>query len=137
MIYFYNSMRYSRLLEESSFANRKADYFWLLFQSAVLLLVCPLLPSLPFIKHSPMLGLIDNLPPSQPPLPFLPTRLRPHLPLVTSAPLHTHLPLWLDHHHRTLPSSRARRSCVGAKWYLESSCWGFGWVCGWPFGVVH
>lgn len=27
------------MLEESSFSNRRADYFWLLFQSAVLLLV--------------------------------------------------------------------------------------------------
>ena len=34
------SMRYSRLLEESSFANKKADYFWLLLQSSVMLLVC-------------------------------------------------------------------------------------------------
>lgn len=34
-----NSMRYSRMLEESSFANRKADYFWLLLLSSVMLLV--------------------------------------------------------------------------------------------------
>jgi len=33
------SMRYSRMLEESSFANKKADYFWLLLQSSVMLLV--------------------------------------------------------------------------------------------------
>jgi Derlin-2/3 len=33
-------MRYSRMLEESSFANRKADYFWLLLLSSVMLLVC-------------------------------------------------------------------------------------------------
>lgn len=33
------SMRYSRMLEESSFANRKADYFWLLLLSSVMLLV--------------------------------------------------------------------------------------------------
>lgn len=32
-------MRYSRMLEESSFANRKADYFWLLALSSVMLLV--------------------------------------------------------------------------------------------------
>ena len=42
----YTSMRYSRMLEESSFANRKADYFWLLFLSSLMLLVRPL-PSLP------------------------------------------------------------------------------------------
>ena len=40
-----SSMRYSRMLEESSFANRKADYVWLLIQSAVMLLV----RHLPFI----------------------------------------------------------------------------------------
>ena len=34
-----DSMRYSRMLEESSFANRKADYFWLLFLSSLMLLV--------------------------------------------------------------------------------------------------
>lgn len=34
-----SSMRYSRMLEESSFANRKADYFWLLLLSSVMLLV--------------------------------------------------------------------------------------------------
>lgn len=39
-------MRYSRFLEESSFANRKADYFWLLLQSSVLLLVRPHLPAI-------------------------------------------------------------------------------------------
>ena len=34
-------MRYSRMLEESSFANRKADYFWMLLLSAIMLLVSP------------------------------------------------------------------------------------------------
>ena len=32
-------MRYSRMLEESSFANRRADYFWLLLLSSLMLLV--------------------------------------------------------------------------------------------------
>ena len=32
-------MRYSRMLEESSFANKKADYFWLLLLSPIMLLV--------------------------------------------------------------------------------------------------
>lgn len=34
-----DSMRYSRLLEENSFANRRADYAWLLFLCASFLLV--------------------------------------------------------------------------------------------------
>lgn len=33
-----HSMRYSRMLEESSFANRKADYVWLLILSSIMLL---------------------------------------------------------------------------------------------------
>jgi Derlin-2/3 len=43
-------MRYSRMLEESSFANKKADYFWLLLQSSVMLLVNTL-PFLDFHNH--------------------------------------------------------------------------------------
>ncbi|TFK40791.1 Derlin [Crucibulum laeve] len=45
-------MRYSRMLEESSFANRKADYFWLLLQSAVMLLALAPLFNLPFLSSS-------------------------------------------------------------------------------------
>lgn len=43
-------MRYSRMLEESSFPNRKADYFWLLFLSAVMLLALSPLFNLPFLS---------------------------------------------------------------------------------------
>ncbi|KAI0050371.1 Der1-like protein [Auriscalpium vulgare] len=43
-------MRYSRMLEESSFANRKADYFWLLFLSSVMLLALSPLFNLPFLS---------------------------------------------------------------------------------------
>jgi len=43
-------MRYSRMLEESSFANRAADYFWLLLQSAVLLIAISPLVNLPFMS---------------------------------------------------------------------------------------
>ncbi|TCD70137.1 hypothetical protein EIP91_004607 [Steccherinum ochraceum] len=43
-------MRYSRLLEESSFANRKADYFWLLFLSALMILAISPLVTLPFLS---------------------------------------------------------------------------------------
>lgn len=44
------SMRYSRMLEESSFANARADYLWLLLQSSVLLLVVSPLFTLPFLS---------------------------------------------------------------------------------------
>ncbi|KAF9509141.1 hypothetical protein BS47DRAFT_1377639 [Hydnum rufescens UP504] len=43
-------MRYSRMLEESSFANKRADYFWLLLQSSILLLVISPLFTLPFLS---------------------------------------------------------------------------------------
>ncbi|KII86791.1 hypothetical protein PLICRDRAFT_55690 [Plicaturopsis crispa FD-325 SS-3] len=45
-------MRYSRMLEESSFANRKADYFWLLFLSSIMLLFLSPLFNLPFLSSS-------------------------------------------------------------------------------------
>ncbi|GFZ50597.1 hypothetical protein JCM24511_08355 [Saitozyma sp. JCM 24511] len=51
-------MRYSRLLEENSFSNRKADYFWLLFLCAsFLLLISPLL-TLPFLSSSLAFALV-------------------------------------------------------------------------------
>jgi len=43
-------MRYSRMLEESSFANRKADYFWLLLLSSIMLLALSPLVNLPFLS---------------------------------------------------------------------------------------
>jgi len=41
VLYFLLSMRYSRMLEESSFANKRADYLWLLLLSSLMLLVRP------------------------------------------------------------------------------------------------
>ncbi|KAM6494338.1 Der1-like protein [Amanita muscaria] len=43
-------MRYSRMLEESSFAGRKADYFWLLLLSSIMLLALSPLFNLPFLS---------------------------------------------------------------------------------------
>lgn len=42
-------MRYSRMLEENSFANRRADYLWLLLVSSTLLLILSPLATLPFL----------------------------------------------------------------------------------------
>ncbi|CAE6518468.1 unnamed protein product [Rhizoctonia solani] len=47
-IFFF--MRYSRMLEESSFANRPASYFWLLLTSSVFLVVVSPLFTLPFLS---------------------------------------------------------------------------------------
>jgi Derlin-2/3 len=44
------SMRYSRMLEESSFANRSADYLWLLITSSALLLMLSPLVNMPFLS---------------------------------------------------------------------------------------
>ena len=75
-------MRYSRMLEESSFANRKADYVWLLTLSSIMLLVRPqlshktlldvlILSSVPEQLLSPLV----NLPFLSSPLAFVPIYL--------------------------------------------------------------
>ena len=43
-------MRYSRMLEESSFAHRKADYLWLLILSGLILLGLSPMFNLPFLS---------------------------------------------------------------------------------------
>ena len=100
-------MRYSRMLEESSFANRKADYFWLLFLSSLMLLV-RLLPIFPerAVKITSSPGPISAL---QPPFPLLAARLRADLLLVPPAPFYAHLALRPAHHHRAVPPLCARR----------------------------
>ncbi|OCF39692.1 derlin-2/3 [Kwoniella heveanensis CBS 569] len=51
-------MRYSRLLEENSFSNRRADYVWLLFLcSAFLIMISPLL-TMPFLSSSLAFALV-------------------------------------------------------------------------------
>jgi hypothetical protein len=106
-------MRYSRMLEESSFANRKADYFWLLFLSSLMLLVRPPSPSRTH-SHATLHLSPGPVPAIQPPLSLLPARLRAHLLLVAPAPLDAHLAVWPAHHHRAVPSLCARRLLLGA-----------------------
>ena len=74
-----NSMRYSRMLEESSFPQRRADYFWLLLQSAVMLLVRPpSFPTFPTYSHPltptppQILSSLVNMPFLSSPLAFVP-----------------------------------------------------------------
>src|SRR6266850_6335402 len=116
-------MRYSRMLEESSFANRKADYFWLLFLSSLMLLVrtsSPPLPPLTDCLFSPPSSVPSSgpVPALQPPFPLLPARLRPNLFLVSPAPHDAHIALRPAHHHRTLPPLCARRVLLGAHWHV-------------------
>jgi len=121
-------MRYSRMLEESSFANRKADYFWLLFLSSLMLLVrlpSPPLPVLPhLINHSipshPQLFVSSPgpIPTLQPPFSLFPARLRAHLLLVPPTSLNAHLALRSAHHHSTLSSLCPRRLLLGDNWHV-------------------
>jgi len=78
------------MLEESSFANRKADYFWLLFCSSLMLLVrLPSPPSLtePFLCTHLSQGLspLFNLPFLSSPLAYVPiyfwSRRHPSTPI--------------------------------------------------------
>ena len=148
-------MRYSRMLEESSFANRKADYFWLLFLSSLMLLVRIHLPThLPFstktIDHrliSPLLSssssttpfffLTGPVPALQPPLPLLPARLRADLLLVPPAPDDAHIALRPAHHHGPLPPLCPRRILLGAHRHVARRGERPGRVRGRPRGVVH
>lgn len=105
-------MRYSRMLEESSFANRKADYFWLLFLSAFLLLVRLPSPISFFFTTNTVSAPLSAF---QPSFSLLATRIRPHLLLVPPAPVDPHLSFWPRHDHSTLPPLRPRRiqvSCI-------------------------
>ncbi|WWC88404.1 uncharacterized protein L201_003315 [Kwoniella dendrophila CBS 6074] len=51
-------MRYSRLLEENSFSNKRADYVWLLFLCCVFLLIISPLLTMPFLSSSLAFALV-------------------------------------------------------------------------------
>ncbi|KAL7418148.1 Derlin [Mrakia frigida] len=58
LIHLFFIMRYSRLLEENSYANRRADFLWLLIVcSAMLLLISPLF-TVPFLSGSLAFALV-------------------------------------------------------------------------------
>jgi hypothetical protein len=130
------SMRYSRMLEESSFANRKADYFWLLFLSSLMLLVRLSLPPSPspFHSHPFIPGPIPTL---QPPLSLLPTRLRAHLLLVPPTPINAHITFRPADNHSTLPPFCTRGLLLGAHWHVARCGERSRWVCSGPRRVVH
>lgn len=134
------SMRYSRMLEESSFANKKADYFWLLLQSSVMLLVCrELLPGiLACVLDLIVYFCVCQVPVSacQPALPLVLLSICAHLSLVATPPLDAYLSLWANHDHGSLSPYCARRVLVGTEWNLEGGCGGPGWVRSRPCGLV-
>ncbi len=95
----YTSMRYSRMLEESSFANRKSDYVWLLILSSIMLLVRSIrLPklTLAYNKHFKRSGTLTT---REHPVPLFPARLRSYLPMVPSPSFHTDLTLRFNYYH--------------------------------------
>nr|ODN91595.1 derlin-2/3 [Cryptococcus depauperatus CBS 7855]ODN91800.1 derlin-2/3 [Cryptococcus depauperatus CBS 7841] len=51
-------MRYSKLLEENSFSNRRADYAWLLLLCATFLLLLTPVTTLPFLSSSLAFALV-------------------------------------------------------------------------------
>lgn len=51
-------MRYSRLLEENSFSNRRADYVWLLVLTMAFLLALSPLITMPFLSSSLAFALV-------------------------------------------------------------------------------
>ena len=137
-----DSMRYSRMLEESSFANRKADYFWLLFLSSLMLLVrhphLPLPPPLSSLDHALYIYDISGpIPALQPPLPLLPARLRADLLLVPPAPDDAHIALRPAHHHSAIPPLCPRRVLLGAHRYMARRGERPRRVRGRPRGLVH
>ena len=125
------------MLEESSFANRKADYFWLLLQSAVMLLVRPSHPHTTRTFSAHEFTSKDALPARESPVPFLPSCLCPNLPLVSTSPVHTHISLRPRDDFRSLSPTRPHRSCLDGEWHLESRCSGPSRVCGRPCWMVH
>ena len=129
-------MRYSKMLEESSFAHRKADYFWLLLQSAIMLLVRSAYPTrdTAFILRSHSTE--GTFPARKPPLPLLPPCLRPNLPLVPASPVDPHIPVRSRDDLRSLPSNCTRWCRLDGKWHLESRRSGPSWMCGGSRRVV-
>ena len=111
-------MRYSRMLEESSFANKKADYFWLLLLSSIMLLVSS---QGNFQTHRLNISLSFEGPLTslQPALPVLLARICPYLPMVTTASINTHLAIWLDNDISALSPHRPRRLFLGTQRLLQ------------------
>lgn len=135
------SMRYSRMLEESSFANKKADYFWLLLQSSVMLLVNT--SSIARFHTYSKSNCVFSFPPYkdtitsiQPPFPILILGFCSHLSLVTATSLNAHISLRHDHNYSTLFTCSPRCVFMGIEWNMESSNWWFSGLRGGSYWLV-
>src|SRR5260221_12003680 len=109
-------MRYSRMLEESSFANKRADYFWLLLQSAIMLLVTyhfPIQNDYPDILYS------VPFPSFQSSFSFFPARFRSYLCLVKASSFNTNFFVWSNKHHSTLLAICTYCIYMAPDWHME------------------
>lgn len=120
-------MRYSRMLEESSFANRKADYFWLLLLSSVMLLVSCINFSSPMHLNHHGTGHVSLI---QPSISLLLACFRAHIYVVPSASIHANIALWVVHNLSAVSAIGPRDFFLGNKWNMEGGRGRSNWVCG-------
>ncbi|PPQ65412.1 LOW QUALITY PROTEIN: hypothetical protein CVT26_000037 [Gymnopilus dilepis] len=110
-------MRYSRMLEESSFANKRADYFWLLLQSAVLLLRWADYRSFARILN------LDALTALQLTLPLLLARICSYLSMVSPASVNADIALWFGNNYSAVPASGFSRFFMDSQRDMEGGGW--------------
>ena len=105
-------MRYSKMLEETTFRGRRADFIWFLVVSCGLLLILSPLSPTPFLSSSLSFTVSPLLASSHLPL----TRWHTAgLPLVTTEPPRPSLPLRRHHHHSALPPLRPLSLLLGSR----------------------
>jgi len=125
------------MLEESSFANRKADYVWLLFLSSVMLLV-----SIRFsLLIRQLLDLTDvalaRVSSFQPSLPVLVPRFRTNILLVTEAPVYSDISVRPHYYHRTVPPLCSCCLLLGAERIMGRRCGRSSGVCCGAYWLVY
>jgi len=125
-------MRYSRMLEESSFANKRADYFWLLLQSAIMLLVSTVFQR---SNHPDVLSSV-SFSSFQSSFSFLSARFRSYLCVVKTPSFNTNFFVWPNKYHSTLPALRTYCVYMAPDWHMEIGSRRSGWMCCWPHWVV-
>jgi len=121
------------MLEESSFANKRADYFWLLLQSAIMLLVSTISckqNDYPDVLYS------VSFPSFQSSFSFLSARFRSYLCLVKASSFNTNFFVWPNKHHSTLLALRTYCIYMAPDWHMEIGSRRSSWMCCWPYWVV-
>ena len=103
------------MLEESSFAHRQAEYFWLLLQSASMLLVRQ--DFLASNRHEPT-SLQVIITSREHALPLLSTRLRTNLHLVSTTPVCPNIAVRRSDGNCAVPSTCACRFLLASERYL-------------------